>query len=725
MAEEYFIDEKNNTEPTISIGYFVEKVYEKHKSDYGEKSASLTRERVKKIFKQSIQLDQSSSKNKNILLVGKVQSGKTSNLEMFTAFAFDNGYRCVIIYGGYDSKLLFQTSSRFKKTFDVNEDDVETKEPELFSTDDSESVNSLDESVLNKIVELNKPIIFVSMKRPAALVKVNDALEKIKIHHLKTFVIDDEGDQASLNTEFKKNKKSATYDQIEKMKDILVCPLYLSVTATPQANVLLGEYSILKPEKLFLIEPGDGYTGSEFFHLDDKRIVPVDSKDVDILKNDKVPKSLYDSLHYFIVASALMKKRSISYTDMIIHTERQNKKHQILYTTLYEYIQSLKENIYSEEDFEIQIKPLEKIYCQDFFSNELLTKYAFKDLKEDIKSVIKDTHLILQDSTGKATQGNEKYRNHKIYIGGDLLQRGLTFKYLITTYFTRWPKNYGNMDTTIQRARWFGYRSKFLDLCKVFTTQKIQQEYSGLTESENDLWDQCYQIQNGELNIEDIVIDANSTSLNPTRKNVASYKSVKIRARWNNQKQGFFDKAINKTNNTFITQFLNKFSYEESRVGRIGTDTPPSCRYAYITKEDALGLIGGVSSIFDYHPFSRPELKKMFKEADCPVVIEKMFGLYHDDDVRLRSFYQDSKKVFALQQGPDKADEELKKYKGDAKVIVDEKAILIQVFKIRPRFDKKTPLPDFDQYMFSIHVPEERKGFVKSEFKTKNTTNQK
>ena len=241
MAEEYFIEEQNENEPTIKIDYFVNKVFEKQKEDYGEISASITRDRVRNIFKQSLILEKSTAKNKNVLLVGKVQSGKTSNLEMFTAFAFDNGFKCVIIYGGYDNKLLYQTSSRFKKTFDVDDENVETKEPELFSTDDNESVNSLDEDVLHKIVELDKPIIFVSMKRPAALAKVNDALAKIKNHNLRTFIIDDEGDQASLNTQFKNNKKSATYDAIYTMKEILNNPLYLSVTATPQANVLLGE----------------------------------------------------------------------------------------------------------------------------------------------------------------------------------------------------------------------------------------------------------------------------------------------------------------------------------------------------------------------------------------------------------------------------------------------------------------------------------------------------
>ncbi len=575
MTEKYFFDQ-SNTENPIKFGHFVEKVFLKQQKDYGEKSAIKTRDRVMNIYKKSNALVSSNSDNKNILLVGKVQSGKTSNLEMFSAFALDNGYQCIIIYGGYDTKLLAQTSDRFKKTFDINDESTESEDPELFSTDDTESISSLDEDVLRKIIELKKPLFFVSMKRPKALSKVNDALKKIKKYNLKTFIIDDEGDQASLNTEFKKNAKSATYCQITEMKKTLNNPLYLSVTATPQANVLLGEYSELKPKALFLIEPGDGYTGAEFFHLDDKRIVEVGTNDVTLLNDGIIPKTMFAAVNYFLLASSLMIKNGNSnYTDMIIHTHRTNNEHSNVYSSIYQYIQSIKDNIKSNDpDLKIQLEGIKSVYNTKYFGKELLDKNPFETIINTLVDVINNTYPILQDSKGGVTQGNAKYKNHKIYIGGDLLQRGLTFKYLITTYFTRWPKKAGNMDTTIQRARWFGYRSKYLDFCKVFTTKQIQTEYSALTDSENDLWEQCYSIEKGELTIDDIVIDSDSSTLNPTRKNVVSWKNVKFNRKWNNQKKGFFDSAINQKNNNFINKFLEQFEFKPSFEGRINSNIP-------------------------------------------------------------------------------------------------------------------------------------------------------
>ena len=134
----------------------------------------------------------------------------------------------------------------------------------------------------------------------------------------------------------------------------------------------------------------------------------------------------------------------------------------------------------------------------------------------------------------------------------------------------------------------------------------------------------------------------------------------------------------------------------------------------HISKEDALELINNTSSIFDYDPFNKKDLRKLIGDYD--VVIEKMFGLYGTrDEYRERTFNRETSNVLALQQGPDKADENQKKYQGDAYVIVNHDAMTIQIFKIRPRFDKNSPLQQYDQYMFSIHVPEKRKGFVKDD----------
>ena len=204
MEQYEFADEK--LEPVIIDGKYYQRIHNKHINSYGKNGADNIADNVIKIF-QKIKAQLSENINHNSLLVGKVQSGKTSNLELFSALAFDNGYNLLVIYGGYDSKLLGQTTKRFKKTFDA-EDAVtfESDSPAIFSTEEKEDITNLTEDIINEFIELKKPVILISMKRPPAMKIVNNFLSQIDKNHLKPFVIDDEGDQASLNT--KKDKQN-------------------------------------------------------------------------------------------------------------------------------------------------------------------------------------------------------------------------------------------------------------------------------------------------------------------------------------------------------------------------------------------------------------------------------------------------------------------------------------------------------------------------------------
>ncbi|MBO6042323.1 hypothetical protein J6P52_04130 [bacterium] len=437
-------------------GFFVDKVFNKQKNKYGENQALKIKNHVKKIFNQCEDLMESNEENKNVLLIGKVQSGKTSNLEMISAFAFDNGYQCAIIYGGYDSTLLKQTCNRFINTFDIKDtNELQDNSAEIFSTNknDENNIDNLDEIIIKKLLQKNKPFFLMSMKRPAAMNKIVKILNYMQKFNIKTFIIDDESDQASLNTKFRKDEESATYSTIDEMKRILKNPLYLAVTATPYANVLLNDSSKLLPNKLFLIHPGDGYTGADFFHLNDEKIIIVSEKDLEKLDEDKIPKSLRDAIFYFLLASVIIKiefNKKDNYTDMVIHTNRKIQTQNQQYQQICQIIDSLQSSI-KNNDFSYYINEFEKIYTL-YFKKDITEKYSFNSLIVELQDAINDTYIVLQNSQGKETMSNLKYHNHKIYIGADLLQRGLTFNNLITTYFTISPK-IPNMDTTFQRAR--------------------------------------------------------------------------------------------------------------------------------------------------------------------------------------------------------------------------------------------------------------------------------
>lgn len=719
--EQYTYACDHSEDITISQNKYFNKVHNKHKITYGEFGAKNIRDNIVTTFNEAIKQTRQESLNNNMLLIGKVQSGKTSNLELFTALAFDNGFNLVIIYGGYDNTLLAQTTTRFRETFDIpNRLDYGDTSPVVFSSDDNTQLLSVDNEIIEDLIEANKPILLIAMKRPAALKKVNDLLCRINKAQLKSFIIDDEGDQASLNTEKnKQTKESPTYKEIIDMKRQLNNPLYLSVTATPQANIFLDEYSQLRPDSIRLIEPGLGYCGAESYHLfDSGSIEIIPDEDQENLTSGNMPVSLLHAIHHYIIASAIMYKRKQLNSDMIIHSHRTVNEHGTIYRCVDAYIQEFKDIIDNNDTTSLNMRftELNKSY-KKLFSQNIQQEYPFETLKSIIPSqIIKRIYIILKNSAGQITQSTEKFRKHKIYIGGDLLQRGVTFANLVTTYFSRWANDSGNMDTNLQRARWFGYRSNYIDLCKIFTTQNISREFTTLSEIDEDLWEQFYSIQSGEMAIDDILIHADNTKQRPTRKNVASYSSVTFKNKWIKQRIGIFDRLQLETNNRIVTELINKTNWIETTSGRIDNNDDSdkiTAKYAIMDRKILSELIDQIQTVFDLEPFEKKPLKDLIdQDTQIPVIL--MNG--SDFGIRERSFYQDNK-IFALHQGADNKDKQKIKFQGDSFVIVDKDKVNIQIHKIRPKKKdingNNKVLTEFEQFMFAVYVPKEKKYYIK------------
>lgn len=711
------IYEFNNQNKTASLylGKYFELIHGKHKKQYGEAGAKNIYENIEETFKHCQNQILQNPQNPNVLLVGKVQSGKTSNLELFAALAFDNGFNFVVIYGGYDNTLLDQTTKRFIKNFDIPADiDYSDSSPVIFSSDDSTTLLNVTDKIIADLIEEQKPIFLVSMKQPAAMRKINQLLKKIDRMKIKSFIIDDEGDQASLNT--KKNKTedaSATYAEICRMKELLSNPLYLSVTATPQANIFLNEYSRLKPSSIRLIEPGKGYCGAEVYHLsEDSDIVysTLNSSDADALV-DEMPVSLKKALCHYFLASAVLFVRGIKDSDMIIHTHRTVNEHEIIYNRVNQIISNYQDNIKYKQTSEVEnlISELEDYFNLSFPKTR--DSLSFADLKDIvIEQVIPRIHIILKNSAGKTTQGNESSHRYKIHIGGDLLQRGLTFKHLVATYFLRWAKNGGNMDTNLQRARWFGYRSKYIDVCKIFTVEEIAEEFTNLAQMEEDLWNQFYQVQEGTKKIDDILIRAGTTKQKPTRKPVVDFFKISFKQQWNCQKQGVFDEQIIRKNNGLLEKLKSNYSLYETRKGRKKEDEV-TAHFTVVSSSEFLSFMEQTEGIFSNSPFDESALKAVLQKA------QKVNLVFMDkNETRKRTFYSDGK-IKVLQQGADNIDKEKANYLGDTEVLIDVDEINIQVHKIVPKKMKSENeeqiLENFEQYMYAFFIPDSCDYYVR------------
>lgn len=718
--EKYIMESTSlkSTDITVVQGKYYNKIHEKHIKSYGEYGAANIRDNITSTFREAMMQLNTPNKNNNMLLVGKVQSGKTSNLELFTSLALDNKFNLVVIYGGYDGTLLSQTMNRFRKTFDIpNDTNYSDDAPVIFSSDDSAQLLTVDNEIIEDLLEANKPIFLISMKRPAAMNKVNDLLSRIDKTNLKAFIIDDEGDQASLNT--KKNKvidASATYAAIVSMKNHLSDPLYLSVTATPQALIFLDEYSQLRPDSIRLIEPGKGYCGVDEYHLfDSGKIELIADEDQQDLSNGVLAESLKNAIRHYIIASAIMFKRGCKSSEMIIHTHRNVSNHDTIYRMVDAFIQTFKDQVEYEDvdrdSLNITKTEYTKAY-ETYFNHFIQRDNNFDELWDIICSkIIPRVYLILKNSAGQVTQANEALRKYKIYIGGDLLQRGVTFPGLVTTYFSRWAKDGGNMDTNLQRARWFGYREKWIDICKIFTSDTIAREFTNLSEIETDLWEQFYSIQDGEMQIDEILIHADNTKQKPTRKNVTLYNTVSFRNKWIKQRVGIFDKNQVTANNFLIDDLLSTYKLQETSVGR--TDRETTAQYTIINRNTLSTLINHMQAVFELEPFERRSLMDLIESCgDIPVILMSDI----DGSGRKRSFYPNNK-IYALQQGADNKDKSKAVFLGDSHVIIDKDQINIQIHKVIPKKKDSSGniilLTNYTQYMFAIYIPKEKKYYVK------------
>lgn len=697
MMEEYTF---NLQRSSIKYGKFENKVYQIHLNKYGKESADRILEKCTEILKESILQKNDPKRTSNSLIIGKVQSGKTSNLEMISALAFDNGFNMLIIYGGYDNTLLDQCIKRFTKIFDPENDNEDVQ---IISTS-NDTINVVDDNFLKRCIDEKTPIIIIGLKRPSGLDKINEVLSDSDLSNIKSFIIDDEGDQASLNVaKDKTNEKeaSATYASIKKMKQLLGDPIYFPVTATPMANVFLPDLSVLRPDSLHLVYPASNYTGAETFHLLETNI--ESANDVDVLDNGCLSKSLEDALKHFIVASAIMLKRGEKKSCMIIHSYREVAYHKVLYKIVDDYIGMYKYSLENGDEKSVY-EPLSKT-LNELFNENLRHKYTLDSIKEEISTIIKSIKIVIRNSGNKNEEESLKYYRNVIHIGGDLLQRGVTFDNLLTTYFTRWSDN-GNMDTSLQRARWFGYRKKYLDLCKVYMPDKVKMEFSNLASIENDLWEQFEQIERGELSIEDIVIDAEDTSLRPTRRNVANIKKIGFTKKWFNQRMGIFDiNQIKKCKVNFENLIFGK-DVLSTNAGR--TDERDTARYIKIRPDEFMSFMEQSDFIFNQSPFSIQDLKYILKDEDYINLVLMFDG--PRKEVRERSFSEG--KISALQQGADALNPDDVNYLGDAHVIPERNIMTVQVFKVVPKINNELK-EEYTQYMFSIHVPRKRTSYVR------------
>lgn len=372
------------------------------------------------------------------LLLGNVQSGKTSHVFGLVSAAADEGFQLFIFLTTDNVYLHEQTLKRalgVLDTFTVCGEDDELRFSES---------------------KMRKPVMLVLKKNTRVLQRWKNNLAASKYCQGRpVFIIDDEGDAASLNTKINKKEQSAMNKHLEEAKNLANSSFYLQVTATPQSLLLQTKLSGWRPSFVYYFPPGPRYLGGDFFYSDPPAMCIKLTKENELDDLRRAEHNISDGLRLsllsFLVTSAhLILKTRLGVCNFLVHPSVRIADHQKLASKIGEYLNEMLIAIQEEQMGE---------FLKEAWDDLASTKkdlVSFEEAYLFIKNALNEQKIkiFLMNSTGSNLVDCSKGIN--IVVGGNSLGRGVTFPVLQTVYYCRAAKS-PQADTFWQHCRMFGY----------------------------------------------------------------------------------------------------------------------------------------------------------------------------------------------------------------------------------------------------------------------------
>lgn len=488
---------------------------------FSVKKAEYTSKQSDCIIDTVTKLDQIG--DKPLMMLGKIQSGKTKSFIGVISLAFDNGYDLAVVLTKNSNALAMQTTARMKQEF------AEFRREDLIDIFDIMCIPS----DLSRF-ELDKKLILVVKKEHNNLPKLLNFIKSYALNESKKcLLIDDEADFCSIGYEM--NKDTENFDlrtiasQINDLRLQLTCR-FIQVTATPYSLYLqpetinLGNNQDIKPVQpatTVLVPYGDNYIGGDYYF--DKEVNPlneylfhaIDDLELEIIKtsdrrrfkeeeifaSSKV-EGLRTAVINFIVGGCIRilqnggkPRGSKNKFSFIIHTEISKASHKRQNDIITELLDQLETEC--KNDSALLESYVEKSYKE---LSESVSAYNFE--VPNFEAVRNMVHTaILEQWITKTIVNSENDINAlldedgqlrlrtplNMFIGGQILDRGITINNLIGFYYGRRPKKM-QQDTVLQHSRMFGYRSKQdLAVTRFYTTLDLYNRMSKINEFDSRL----------------------------------------------------------------------------------------------------------------------------------------------------------------------------------------------------------------------------------------------
>lgn len=453
------------------------------------------------------------------LVLGYVQSGKTANFAAVIAKAVDAGYRLVVVMSGIDNGLRRQTQIRLSKEltgYSHNPKDAVPLPPpgKQWHRYTSDEFNGDFEPGRSSHAALqgSEPVLLVVKKNASVLRKLMGWLEKAPAdakRSLPVLFIDDEADQASVDAKGSIQTEE-TYDPddpdyaspavinglIRELLLIFSKRAYVGYTATPFANILIPHEQYdpkagldLYPKDFFIDLPKpNGYFGTqEFFGRFDPStdersegipvLRPVKVEQVAaLLQNNELTESLDEAICAFILGGAAraLRGQPDAACTMLVHTSHLTAKQGPLKVMVENRWRELKDDWRYDRKAGL-LKRLNDLWDKDFVKTSSTVAgcplHKFDELTPYIGKFMEAVEVReINTQAGDVLDYEREPSLKAIAVGGNKLSRGLTLEGLLVSYFARRSPQY---DTLLQMARWYGFRSGYQDLTRIYTTGEL------------------------------------------------------------------------------------------------------------------------------------------------------------------------------------------------------------------------------------------------------------
>lgn len=441
------------------------------------------------------------------LVVGSIQSGKTISFSTVSALCLEAGATAIVVVSGTDTNLRDQTLDRMRKYFGDMLDVVTTLE---FSGSDLERSRR---NIARNIADGLRKTIIVAMKEDDHLTEVRNIL-RLASYSIdedappRVVIIDDEADQASLNNQSYKrltNKQSTLHSILISLCENRIVAGYVGYTATAYPNALSDRTTAVYPKDFVaVLEPAEGYSGLASFFDREAKPIPAVIGFSEFVKTASI-EAIDDALDYFLLLCEIRSRGEDvanlpafpSNPDGLVMGVNSGIK-VLTHEKAANQVDSRLDKWYSGQLNSADLSRLEMIFPDG-------TSGAFMRLLDGPTDWIKSRAQVLRsnifvlNSSGGAPDFSSPL--DRIVIGGQLLGRGFTLPNLVT-YVLAPSQDKATMDVLQQRARFLGYREKFISWMRIWMLTPTVQSYRQLEKAEDAFREACRRLQEHRLGLD-------------------------------------------------------------------------------------------------------------------------------------------------------------------------------------------------------------------------------